>query len=232
VGHAPSIYDALASSIPVITQSLIAAVLLVLLIAWRVGASVGAENLVPDARFSLRNFIEILFEGVCGLAHDVIGHDWKKYMPLLGTLGLFILVSNLMGIVPGLGGPTSYVETNLSWAILAVVTSEIAAIRVNGFGGWLKHMMPGPWWLAPLMLPVELFSHLVRFVSLTIRLTANMFADHTLLAIFLGGFGSVVAVLFPWIVLGLGVFICFVQAFIFTFLTMLYIGMGTEESHH
>lgn len=232
MGHAPSIYDAFASTIPVIAQSLVAAVLVVLLIAWRVGASVGPDTLIPDARFSLRNFIEILFEGICGMAHDTIGHDWKKYIPFLGTLGLFILVSNLMGIVPGLGGPTSYVETNLSWAILSVVTSEIAAIRVNGLGGWLKHMMPGPWWLAPLMFPVELFSHLVRFVSLTIRLTANMFADHTLLGIFLGGFGATVAILFPWIVLGLGIFICFVQAFIFTFLTMLYIGQGVEESHH
>lgn len=231
MGHAPSIYDALASTVPVIAQSLVAAVLIVLLIAWRVGASVGPDTLVPDARFSLRNFVEVLFEGICSLAHDAIGPDWKAYMPLLGTLGLFILISNLMGIVPGLGGPTSYVETNLSWAILSVVTAEVAAIRVNGIVGWAKHMAPGPWWLAPLMFPVELFSHLIRFVSLTIRLTANMFADHTLLAIFLGGFGTTVAVLFPWIVLGLGVFICFVQAFIFTFLTMLYIGLGVEESH-
>ena len=91
-------------------------------------------------------------------------------------------------------------------------------------------MAPGPIWMAPLMLPIELFSHLIRFVSLTIRLTANMFADHTLAAIFIG-FGGVISVFVPWIVLGLGVFICFVQAFIFTFLTMLYIGMGLEEAH-
>ena len=104
-----------------------------------------------------------------------------------------ILIGNLMGLVPGLGGPTSYIETNLSWAIVSVVTSEAAAIRVNGFGGWLKHMSPGPIWMAPLMLPIELFSHLIRFVSLTIRLTANMFADHTLAAIFIG-FGGVVSI--------------------------------------
>ena len=97
--------------------------------------------------------------------------------------------------------------------------------------GWLAHMAPGPWWLAPLIFPIELFSHLVRYVSLTIRLTANMFADHTLLAIFLGGFGVIVATVFPWMILALGLFVCFVQAFIFTFLTMLYIGMGIEESH-
>lgn len=229
--HAPSIYGVFESALEGQHQALVAGVLLTLLVAWRVGASVGPDTLIPDARFSLRNFVEVLFEGICSLAHDAIGHDWKNYMPLLGTLGLFILISNLMGIAPGLGGPTSYVETNLSWAIISVVTAELAAIRVNGIVGWAKHMAPGPWWLAPLMFPVELFSHLVRFVSLTIRLTANMFADHTLLAIFVGGFGTTVAVLFPWIVLGLGIFICFVQAFIFTFLTMIYIGQGVEESH-
>jgi F-type H+-transporting ATPase subunit a len=152
-------------------------------------------------------------------------------MPLVATLGLFILVANLMGAVPGLGGPTSYVETNLAWAILAVTTSEIATIRVQGVMGWLKHMSPGPIWLAPLLFPIELFSHLVRFASLTIRLTANMFADHTLLAIFLSGFGAFIAVVFPWVIMGLGLFVCFVQAFIFTFLAMLYIGLGIEESH-
>jgi F-type H+-transporting ATPase subunit a len=229
--HAPSIYGVFESALEGQHQALVAGVLLTLWVAWRVGASVGPDTLIPDTRFSLRNFVEVLFEGICSLAHDAIGHDWKKYMPLLGTLGLFILISNLMGIVPGLGGPTSYVETNLSWAIISVVTAELAAIRVNGIVGWAKHMAPGPWWLAPLMFPVELFSHLVRFVSLTIRLTANMFADHTLLAIFVGGFGTAVAVLFPWIVLGLDIFICFVQAFIFTFLTMLYIGQGVGESH-
>ncbi len=229
--HAPTVYGLFEATLHGQYQALVAGILLTLLVAWRVGASVGPDTLVPDARFSLRNFVEVLFEGICSLAHDAIGHDWKKYMPLLGTLGLFILVSNLMGIVPGLGGPTSYVETNLSWAIISVLTAELAAIRVNGIVGWAKHMAPGPWWLAPLMFPVELFSHLVRFVSLTIRLTANMFADHTLLAIFIGGFGTTVAVLFPWVVLGLGIFICFVQAFIFTFLTMLYIGQGVGESH-
>jgi F-type H+-transporting ATPase subunit a len=229
--HAPTIYGLLDSTLPVLHQSIVLAVLLVLLIAWRIGAAVGPDTLIPDARFSLRNVVEVLFEGICSLAHDVIGHEWRKYMPFLGTLGLFILVGNLMCVVPGLGGPTSYVETNLSWAIISVMTAEIAAMRVNGVGGWAKHMAPGPWWLAPLMFPVELFSHLVRFVSLTIRLTANMFADHTLLMISLSGFGGVIALLFPWVVLALDLFVCFVQAFIFTFLTMIYIGQGVEESH-
>ncbi len=230
MGHPPSIYDALEPAISVIVQSVFATILLVLLLAWRVRSQLGPNAVVPDGRFTLRNFFEVMFEGIASLAHDTIGHDWKKYMPLLATLGTFILIGNLMGLVPGLGGPTSFVETNLSWAIIAVLTSEAASIRVHGIGGWIKHMCPGPIWLAPLMFVIEMFSHVVRFFSLTIRLTANMFADHTLAAIFLG-FGGVISLFVPWLVLGLGVFVCFVQAFIFTFLTMLYIGMGTEEAH-
>jgi len=231
MGHPPTIYSAFEGSVHVMLQSVIAGILIVLFIAWRIHASLGPGAIIPDGRFSLRNFFEVMFEGIASLAHDSIGRDWRKYMPLLGTLGIFILIGNLMGLVPGLGGPTSYVETNLSWAIVSVMTSEIAAIRANGFGGWLRHLAPGPIWMAPLMLPIELFSHLIRFVSLTIRLTANMFADHTIAAIFISSFGAVISILVPWVVLGLGLFICFVQAFIFTFLTMLYIGQGLEEAH-
>ena len=230
MSHPPSVFDVFETSVPVLFQSVIAGMLIVLLVAWRVRASLGADGVIPDARFSLRNFFEVLFEGIASLAHDAIGPDWRRYMPLIATLGTFILIGNLMGIVPGLGGPTSYVETNLSWAIVSVITAEAASIRAHGFGGWIKHMSPGPLWMAPLMLPIEIFSHLVRFVSLTVRLTANMFADHTLEAIFIG-FGGVIAVFVPWLVFGLAVFICFVQAFVFTFLTILYIGMGLEEAH-
>jgi F-type H+-transporting ATPase subunit a len=229
MAHAPSIFDLF--GVPAILPSIALALVLTLLVAWRVGAAVGGDALIPDARFSLRNVVEILFEGICGLAQETIGHNWKSYMPLLGTLGLFILIGNLMNVVPGLGAPTGFIETNLGWAILSVLTAEVASMRVHGFAGWAKHMAPGPWWLSPLIFPIELFSHLVRFFSLTIRLTANMFADHTLLSMFLGGFGAIIALLFPWIVLALSLFVCFVQAFIFVFLTMLYIGMGTEESH-
>ena len=230
MGHPPSIFSAFEPVMSVAIQTVLATILLVLLLAWRVRSQLGPDAVIPDGRFTLRNFVEIMFEGIASLAHDTIGHDWKKYMPLVATLGTFILIGNLMGLVPGLGGPTSFVETNFSWAIISVLTSEAMSIRVHGFGGWLKHMCPGPIWLAPLMFPVELFSHLVRFVSLTIRLTANMFADHTLAGIFIG-FGGIISMFVPWIVLGLGVFVCFVQAFIFTFLTILYIGMGTEEAH-
>ena len=134
-----------------------------------------------------------------------------------------------MGLVPGLTGPTSYIETNFSWALIAFCVYNYAAIKHHG-PGYVKHFMGPVWWLAPLMLPVELVSHLARLLSLTIRLTANMFADHTLVALGLS-FGLGLNFVIPWLFMGLGLFVAFLQAFIFAFLTMIYIGGALEEAH-
>ena len=106
--------------------------LIVLLIAWRVHASLGPDAVIPDARFSLRNFFELLFEGIASLAHDAIGHDWRKYMPLLATLGIFILIGNLMGI-DARARRTDLLRRDepLLGDRLAFVTSEAGAIRAT-----------------------------------------------------------------------------------------------------
>jgi F-type H+-transporting ATPase subunit a len=201
--HVPSIYDAL--HIPVLLQSLVLATIVVLLVSLLVNA--GLKRAADGG---------------------VIPEEGITYMPLVGTLGFFILVSNLMGLVPGVGGPTSFVETNLAWALIAFLVSEAVGIREHGLG-YVKHFMPGPAWISWMTLPIELLSHLIRIVSLTIRLTANMFADHTLLAIMLTL--PAVSWFIPFAVMGLGVFVSFVQAFIFTFLTMIYIGQALEHAH-
>jgi F-type H+-transporting ATPase subunit a len=229
--HVPTIYDAL--HLPVEIQSLVLASLAVLSIAWAVRsglASAAEGGLIPDERVTLRNVLELLLEGVANLARGIIGENWARYMPLLGTLGFFILLSNLMGLLPGFGGPTSFLETNLAWALVAFVVSEVAGAIAHGPVKYLKHFASGPWWIAWFIMAVEIFSHLVRIVSLTIRLTANMFADHTLLGIALTL--PIVSWFLPWAVLGLGVFVAIVQAFIFTFLTMIYIGLAIEHAHH
>jgi F-type H+-transporting ATPase subunit a len=150
-------------------------------------------------------------------------------MPVVGTLGFFILVSNLMGLIPGLGGPTSFIETNLAWALIAFIVSEAVGVIEHGWAGYFSHFSPGPIWLSPLLVPIEVFSHFVRVVSLTIRLTANMFADHMLVGIFLSF--PIIQIFVPWAIMGLGLFVALVQAFIFTFLTMIYIGLALEEAH-
>ena len=226
--HIPSIYDVFEASIPVAVQSLFAAIVLLLIIGYLIRRGASSEAVIPSERFTLRNILEVLMEGVASLARDTIGPKWATYMPLVGTLGFFILVSNLMGLVPGLGGPTSFLETNLAWAVIAFVVSEVAGFIEHGWG-YFKHFAPGPWWILPLLTPIEIVSHLVRVMSLTVRLTANMLADHTLVGMFLSF--PIIQAFIPWTVMGLGLFVAFVQAFIFTFLTMIYIGLALEEAH-
>jgi F-type H+-transporting ATPase subunit a len=211
-------------------QALLTCTLIVLILGGLVRRGLARDDgVVPSERFTLRNFLEVMLEGLVGLMRDVIGPDWRRYAPLIGTLGLFILVSNLMGLVPGLTGPTSFIETNLSWAIVSFSVYQYVAIRHHG-ASYIKHFLGPVPWLAPLMFFVEVVSHLARILSLTIRLTANMFADHTLVALFLS-FGLGVNFVIPWLFMGLGLFVAFLQAFIFSFLTMIYIGGALEEAH-
>ena len=108
--------------------------------------------------------------------------------------------------------------------------SEYAAVRHQGLANYIKHLAGPVLLIAPLMMVVELISHLSRAASLTIRLTGNMFADHTLVALFLAF--PVIQWFVPWLFMGLGFFVAFVQAFVFTFLTIVYIGMALDDAHH
>jgi F-type H+-transporting ATPase subunit a len=232
IAHPPSIYELLQGSVPMLVQSLALALLLVLGLALLVRRELAraGDGLIPPPKLTPRNFVEILLEGIAGQMREMLGPSWAKYLPLVGTLGLFILISNLMGLVPGLGGPTSYIETNLAWAMIAFGISEYVSVKEQGPLNYLKHLAGPVIYIAPIMFIVELVSHAARLVSLTLRLTGNMFADHTLVAVFLG-FG-VINLFVPWIFMGLGLFVAFLQAFIFTYLTIIYIGQALEAAHH
>ncbi len=228
--HPPTIYMALADRIPEPLQALALTALLTLASAFLIGRAVKGGDLIPPPHFNARNLIEVAWQGIAGLMRDVIGPTWHRYVPLVGTLGFFILVSNLMGMVPGFGGSTNFVETNLAWAMVAFAASEYAALRHQGVRSYLAHLAGPVLWLAPLTLAVEVISHMARMLSLTVRLTGNLFADHTLVAVFLSL--PVVAFLVPWAFMGLGLFVAFLQAFIFTFLTITYIGLALEDAPH
>ena len=229
--HVPTLFDWLeANGISTPLSSMLLTLILVMLSIWGVRRSVARdEGVIPSEKLTFRNFIELLLEGLMGQMKTAIGPEWARFAPLVATLGFFILVSNLMGLVPGLTGPTSFLETNLAWAAIAFVTYNTAGFQKHGIG-YLKHFLGPVPLLAPLMLPIEIISHLSRMGSLTVRLTANMFADHTLVAIFLS-FPVVIALAVPWLVMGLGLFVAFLQAFIFSYLTMVYIGMAVEDHH-
>ena len=191
---------------------------------WQLAASEG--GVIPDEGVTLRNVFEVVVEGLSGVAENAMGHEWRTYFPLVGTLFFFILISNLLGLIPGLGGATSDVNTTAAWAIISVLVAEGVAVRKYGFG-YLKRLMGPIPWLAWFFLPLEILLHGVRIMTLAIRLLANMFADHTVVGVWL----TLVPVVIPALFLGLGMVIAVLQEFVFSLLTMVYIGEALEEAH-
>lgn len=203
----------------------------------------------------VQNLMEVVLEQILGLIDDVMGHEGRRYLPLIATLGLFIFAANLMGIVPGANGPTANLNTTAACALIVFITYHMIGIRKQGLLHYLKHFMGPVPALAPLMIPIEVISHLARPLSLTLRLFGNMFGGHILLAIifFLMGLdgligwalsgsaaGAVVGTLGGLIMIvftvgflyPLKLLVALLQAFIFVMLTMLYISGAIEEAEH
>src|SRR5499427_3216309 len=128
-------------------------------------------ELVPRG---LQNFMEMVLEQFLSLLDDVIGHDGRRYLPLIGTLGLFILTSNLMGLIPGLVAPTANMYTTLACALIVFLYYHYLGVQKQGLGGYLKHFCGPVPALAWLMFPIEVVSHLARVLSLSLRLFGNM----------------------------------------------------------
>jgi F-type H+-transporting ATPase subunit a len=209
-------------------------------------------SLVPRGA---QNFVEVVLEQFIQMIDDVIGSDGRRYLPLIGTLGLFILVSNLMGLVPGLMSPTGNLMTNAACALVVFFAYHYIGIKRQGLGHYLKHFMGPVPALAPLMIPIEVISHLARPLSLTLRLFGNMTGGHILLAIIfflmglngligfalsgslggiiVGGIGGAVMIVFTvGFLYPLKILVSFLQAFIFVMLTMLYIASAVEGAEH
>jgi F-type H+-transporting ATPase subunit a len=236
-----NIYQPLESAIPVVIQgTLLTGFLLVLggfLLRRRIAATGG--GLVPDEGFSLRNILEVLIEMIANLAKDRIGPEWRKYFPIVGTMFFFILVANLLGLVPGVGGPTGDANTTWAWAVIAWLVYTVVGIAKHKHNYLVKFMGPSFFekeiggrvvhfrMLMPIFLVLELPLDLARVFTLAVRLLANMFADHTVIMVML----SLVPIGVPAIFMGLGLIISFLQAFIFTLLTMIYIGLALDEPH-
>jgi F-type H+-transporting ATPase subunit a len=160
------------------------------------------------------------------LGKDIIGHGFEKYLALLLTIFLFVLLGNLEGIVPGLGSPTGYISGNMAIGLIVFVLYNVAGIKEHG-AGYIKQFA-GPFlWLAPMFLLIELISHIARPVSLAMRLLINVFADHMILDIFTG----LTYLGFPVALAFFGLLVAFVQSFVFTLLTSIYISMAVSHDH-
>lgn len=186
--------------------------------------------LVPSSRLTVRNIFELFTEMVLKFLDDIIGHRGKEFLPLVGTLGLFIFFSNLLGLVPGFLPPTDNLNTTLACALVVFFATHYYGLKTHGIK-YFKHFLGPVLWLAPLMLLIEIISHLARVLSLSVRLFGNIMADHMLLALTLAAPMILPLFLSP-LSLFLGVFVSFIQTFIFVLLSMIYISLAVEESEH
>jgi F-type H+-transporting ATPase subunit a len=188
--------------------------------------------IVVRARLSVENpgtmqhVMESIYNFIDEQSEEVIGHDNKRFLGYLITLALFILSCNLLGLIPFFETPTGVPTVPLGCAIVTWVYYHFHGLRVNG-PGYVKHFMGPVWWLAWLMLPIEICSHLARLMSLTIRLYANMFVGDMVTLVFF----SLIPIGVPVIFLGLHFFVSLIQTFIFVLLAMVYLSEATAHEH-
>ena len=180
-------------------------------------------NIFPG---KFQNVMEVVISGIDSLVTDTMGHEGRKFFPLIATIGLFILTSNLLGLVPGFEAPTANLNTNASMAIIVFCMTHIMGVKIHG-AKYIKQFMGPVWWLTPLMIIIELVSHLVRPLSLTVRLFGNIEGGHIVVAVLF----LLAPFLIPLPILFLKIFISVIQTLVFMLLSMMYIAGAMEEAH-
>ena len=206
-----------------ITHMLFTAVIVIVL------AKVAVANLklVPKGT---QNILEAYLGGVLAMGADVMGkEEARRYLPLVATIGLFVGVANLIGVIPGFEAPSSSLDFTLALALVVFVYYNFEGIRRNGLISYFAHFMGPVWWLAWLMFPIEIVSHISRIISLSFRLFGNVKGDDMFL--------MVILMLAPWflpmIPFALLTFMALLQAFIFMMLTYVYLGgaIAVSDEH-
>jgi F-type H+-transporting ATPase subunit a len=206
----------------VVMETIVVLALIVIFAILRTRYSVESPGRLQQA-FEL--FVEFLDEQL----ESNIGHGGHQYLGIVGTFAVFLISCNLLGLIPGLMSPTSNVNVPAGCAVVVFLYYQFQGFRKQGLVNYVKHFMGPVWWLAPLMLPIELISHFARPATLTIRLFANIMAEELVIAIFFGLFPLIVPLPF----MAFAIFGGLLQAFIFCTLTMVYLGgaVATEEHH-
>jgi F-type H+-transporting ATPase subunit a len=198
-------------------------VFILLSIALVVRRKLSVDNPTPA-----QHIIEVIIEAIQGFMREVIGKNAKQFAPLIFTLAFYIFVGNILGQVPGFISPTANLNITASCAICVFVYYNYHGIRKHGILKYLKHFAGPVWWLAWLLFPIEIVSHLARPFSLSMRLFGNIFAEELII-------GSLNKFVFPFLasipVMFLGLFAGTIQAFIFILLTMVYLSGAVEDSH-
>ena len=205
--------------------------LVVVTYTWFIMATLALFSFLATRRVSIipgrfQNVMEVVVDGIDTFLTDTMGPEGRKFFPLIATLGIYILTSNLLGLIPGFESPTANLNTTVSLAVVVFAMTHIVGIRVHGIK-YVKQFMGPVWWLTPLMLPIELISHLSRPLSLSVRLFGNIMGEDIVLAVVL----LLVPLLVPLPVIVLMIFTSCIQTVVFMLLTMMYIAGAMEEAH-
>lgn len=213
--------------IHVATAVVATALLFVIGVRARVALGTGESAVAPSNKIDIKAFFEGLLDFIVSISDMVIGEEGRKFVPMFASIFLFVFFNNMLGLVPGFTPATDNINTTLALGIFVFLVYNYLGFQEHG-AAYLKQFLGPLLLLAPLMVIIELISHFVRPVSLGLRLQGNMFGDHTVLGLFLDlapYYGL------PVIFYGLGLFVCFMQAFVFTMLSMIYVSMAISHDH-
>lgn len=205
--------------------------LVVVTYTWFVMAALALFSFLATRRLSIlpgrfQNVMEVIIGGFDTLLIDTMGHQGRKFFPLIATLGLYILTSNLLGLIPGFESPTASLNTTVSMAIVVFVMTHVVGVKIHGVK-YFKQFLGPVWWLTPLMMPIEIVSHLARPLSLSMRLFGNIMGEDLVLMVVL----LLVPLLVPLPILVLMIFTSLIQTLVFMLLAMMYIAGAMEEAH-
>ncbi len=213
----------------VVTFAIMCVLFLILGIIYRAKTSNVEKALVPDKGITFRNIYEFFGDFIYNLSKSTIGEkEGPEYFRFFMFYFLLIFMSNLIGLVPGFMPPTENLNTGLGLGILVFLYYNWHGIRVQGLKAHIAHLMGPIAAMAPLIFVIELISHLMRPLTLGLRIRGNMMGDHTVLAVF----SDLVPYIIPIPFYVLGIFVCFMQAFVFTILSMVYMNLAVELHDH
>jgi len=202
-------------------MQILVVVLLILLFA------ILRSRLSVDKPGTMQHIFELIHNFIAGEAEGQVGHDAHKHTLMFETLFIFLLACNLIGLIPGFVSPTQVIYVPVGCALIAFLYFNIEGMKKQGVGKYLAHFAGPIWWMAPLMIPIEIIGTLARPLSLSVRLFANMYAGEQVTMVFL----SMTYLVIPAMFMGLHVFVSLLQAYIFTLLTMIYVAGAVEEAH-
>ncbi len=186
-----------------------------------------SDPLMPERKLSLRTMFEVVLEFIVSLADETMGKENRKYVPFVATIFFFILFLNLLGLIPGVFGPTGQVSINFGVAGVVFIMYNFFGVREVGLVNYVKHFMGPVPAIALAFFVIEMLSHIFRPISLSLRLFGNMTGDHAVV----GAFTQLTKFAVPVLFYLLGTFVCMVQAYVFSLLTMVYIGGAVTHDH-